>query len=139
MRAPSTGTEAATREAAILVEAGLDVAAFGRLGKLAEGTRRPYGVPLAAWDVREAAADAIELAFTLPPGAYATLVVKRLFAWTLEPRARKERPAARPVRPPRPPEPTQEERIAERRRTGFLAAKRARRAARRGAGTEPAR
>jgi tRNA pseudouridine13 synthase len=81
----------------------------------------------------------VNLAFTLPPGAYATLVVKRLFAWTLEPRARGERPAAKPVRPPRPPEPTPEERIAERRRTGFLAAKRARRAARRGAGTEPAR
>jgi tRNA pseudouridine13 synthase len=29
----------------------------------------------------------VNVAFTLPPGAYATLVVKRLFHWTLEPRA----------------------------------------------------
>ena len=28
----------------------------------------------------------VNVAFTLPPGAYATLVVKRLFHWTLEPR-----------------------------------------------------
>jgi tRNA pseudouridine13 synthase len=30
----------------------------------------------------------VNVAFTLPPGAYATLVVKRLFHWTLEPRRR---------------------------------------------------
>jgi tRNA pseudouridine13 synthase len=30
----------------------------------------------------------VNVAFTLPPGAYATLVVKRLFHWTLEPAAR---------------------------------------------------
>jgi len=29
----------------------------------------------------------VNVAFTLPPGAYATLVVKRLFHWTLEPRS----------------------------------------------------
>jgi tRNA pseudouridine13 synthase len=29
----------------------------------------------------------VNVAFTLPPGAYATLVVKRLFHWALEPRA----------------------------------------------------
>jgi tRNA pseudouridine13 synthase len=74
----------------------------------------------------------VNLAFTLPPGAYATLVVKRLFAWTLEPKAHRERRAPAPPRPARPPEPTPEERVAERRRTGFLAAKRARRAAKRG-------
>jgi tRNA pseudouridine13 synthase len=71
----------------------------------------------------------VNLAFTLPPGAYATLVVKRLFHWTLVPGARAaEKKAARPSRPP---EPSPEERILERRRTGFLAAKRARRDARR--------
>jgi tRNA pseudouridine13 synthase len=69
----------------------------------------------------------VNLAFTLPPGAYATLVVKRLFWWTLQPGAKREperkAPAPRPV-------PTPEERVAERRATGFLAAKRARREAR---------
>jgi tRNA pseudouridine13 synthase len=70
----------------------------------------------------------VNLAFTLPPGAYATLVVKRLFWWTLQPGAKRETekkapPVARPV-------PTQKEKVEERRRTGFLAAKRARREAR---------
>jgi tRNA pseudouridine13 synthase len=37
----------------------------------------------------------VNVAFTLPPGAYATLVVKRLFHWTLEPgRARRATPHA---------------------------------------------
>jgi tRNA pseudouridine13 synthase len=71
----------------------------------------------------------VNLAFTLPPGAYATLVVKRLFHWTLVPGARDAEKRA--PKPPRPPEPTKEERLLERRRTGFLAAKRARREARR--------
>ncbi|HET8539396.1 MAG TPA: tRNA pseudouridine(13) synthase TruD [Anaeromyxobacter sp.] len=47
----------------------------------------------------------VNVAFTLPPGAYATLVVKRLFHWTLEPRrepsARGRRRAPRPELPPR--------------------------------------
>jgi tRNA pseudouridine13 synthase len=60
----------------------------------------------------------VNVAFTLPPGAYATLVVKRLFHWTLEaPRSR-----ARPAPPPRAPEP--------RKRTGFLAKRREQKAAR---------
>jgi tRNA pseudouridine13 synthase len=42
----------------------------------------------------------VNVAFTLPPGAYATLVVKRLFHWTLEPEPRKGR--ARPPRAARP-------------------------------------
>ncbi len=64
----------------------------------------------------------VHVAFTLPPGAYATLVVKRLFHWALEPGPR------RPVRPARP---TAEAAREPRRHTGFLARKRARRAARR--------
>ena len=42
----------------------------------------------------------VNVAFTLPPGAYATLVVKRLFHWTLEPEPGKGR--ARPPRAARP-------------------------------------
>jgi tRNA pseudouridine13 synthase len=64
----------------------------------------------------------VNVAFTLPPGAYATLVVKRLFHWTLEPR-RVERAARPPAPPPR-------DLHAERRETGFLARKRAKKAAR---------
>ncbi len=65
----------------------------------------------------------VNVAFTLPPGSYATLIVKRLFFWTFEPGP------ARP-RPPPPPRPTPEQIHDERRRTGFLARKRARKAER---------
>jgi len=85
-------------------------------GKLVVGEARP--------DEMNRGRLKVNVAFTLPPGAYATLVVKRLFWWTLEPR-RGKRPAPAPRRAT--PTPTPE----ERRRTGFLAAKRARREARR--------
>ncbi|HUL59336.1 MAG TPA: tRNA pseudouridine(13) synthase TruD [Anaeromyxobacteraceae bacterium] len=78
----------------------------------------------------------VNVAFTLPPGAYATLVVKRLFHWTLEPHPRAGRRAEPPPPapagpPPRhrpegsaiPPAPSPEPR-------GFLARQRARKAAR---------
>src|SRR5512133_1562723 len=42
----------------------------------------------------------VNVAFTLPPGAYATLVVKRLFHWTLEPRRGASR--GKPVAAPEP-------------------------------------
>jgi len=64
----------------------------------------------------------VNVAFTLPPGAYATLVVKRLFFWTLEPRA-KAKPVPKATR-------TAEQVHEERKKTGFLANKRARRARR---------
>jgi tRNA pseudouridine13 synthase len=73
----------------------------------------------------------VNVAFTLPPGAYATLVVKRLFHWTLEPRRSREAP-----RPPAPP--PRRDLHAERRATGFLAKKRARKAAREAARGEGA-
>ncbi len=60
----------------------------------------------------------VNVAFTLPPGAYATLVVKRLFHWTLEPPHSRARPA--PAAPaPEPP-----------RRPGFLERRREEKAAR---------
>lgn len=65
----------------------------------------------------------VNVAFTLPPGAYATLVVKRLFWWTLQPGRKRAEPA-------KPPRPTPEQIHEERKKTGFLAKKRARRAAR---------
>jgi len=64
----------------------------------------------------------LNVAFTLPPGAYATLVVKRLFWWTLEPGAAKKAAAARAAPKPRP---TQKEMHQQRKETGFLAVKRA--------------
>jgi tRNA pseudouridine13 synthase len=61
----------------------------------------------------------VNVAFTLPPGAYATLVVKRLFHWTLEPK-RGAQPRAAPPPPPPAREPPQ----------GFLARRRAEKEAR---------
>jgi tRNA pseudouridine13 synthase len=70
----------------------------------------------------------VHVAFTLPPGAYATLVVKRLFHWTLQPGARRLPAPAAPAPVRRTPQQLHE----ERKRTGFLARQRARREARGG-------
>jgi tRNA pseudouridine13 synthase len=89
-------------------------------GRLAVGEARP--------DELNRGRLRVNVAFTLPPGAYATLVVKRLFHWTLEPRRaspvrradRREAPAAaRPtvVMPAPPPPPAAPQ--------GFLARRRA--------------
>src|SRR5690606_2995896 len=51
MRQPPAGTDAAAREDAILDAEGLAPADFARVGKLAEGTRRPLAVPLAELSV----------------------------------------------------------------------------------------
>jgi tRNA pseudouridine13 synthase len=85
----------------------------------------------------------VNVAFTLPPGAYATLVVKRLFHWTLEPgrsragsprrEGRRDEPRATPAAPHAdlpalPPAPAAPAAPAPAR--GFLARKRAEKEAR---------
>ena len=78
----------------------------------------------------------VNVAFTLDPGAYATLVVKRLFHWTLEPHreadSRGRRRAPRPELPPRArPEGTPAAAPAPRPGAeGFLARRRAEKEAR---------
>jgi tRNA pseudouridine13 synthase len=73
---PPAGTPSAAREDALLAAEGIDATAWKVLGKLAEGTRRPLLVPVANAEVRAGdAPDALVLAFTLPPGAYATVLV----------------------------------------------------------------
>jgi tRNA pseudouridine13 synthase len=83
----------------------------------------------------------VNVAFTLEPGAYATLVVKRLFQWTLEPRrdaeGRGRRRAPRPELPPRSapegapaPPPKEGAPAVPEPRLGFLARKRAEKEAR---------
>ncbi len=72
----------------------------------------------------------VNVAFTLPPGAYATLVVKRLFWWTLEPGARKKEEAVERALAAIPrPKKTQQQMHTERKETGFLARKKAAKAA----------
>ncbi len=87
-----------------------------RPGKLVVGEARPDDLNRGRLKVN--------VAFTLRPGAYATLVVKRLFSWTLAPGAR-ARPKPRPK-----PRPTPEQIREERQRTGFLARRRAEKARR---------
>jgi tRNA pseudouridine13 synthase len=73
--------EAGAREAALLARNGLQPSSFERLGPIAEGTRRPLTVP-----VGEARAelgdepDTLRLGFTLPSGAYATVLVDEIIA-----------------------------------------------------------
>ncbi len=78
MRQPGAGTPAAEREAAILDAAGLPRDGFARVRALAEGTRRDAAVPLGEPAVAAADDGTLEVAFTLPGGAYATVVMREV-------------------------------------------------------------
>jgi tRNA pseudouridine13 synthase len=79
MMAPPPGTPASAREQTLWDEDGLGPAAMGEMGKLAEGTRRPLVVPLGAPSVRAGdEAGSVVLDFSLPPGAYATVLLQEV-------------------------------------------------------------
>ena len=78
MRAPAPGTPAAEREAAILAAAGVTAEDLRRAGPLGEGTRRDAAVVVSATQVGIAGADAIDVCFTLPSGAYATTIMREV-------------------------------------------------------------
>ncbi len=79
MMSPPKGSAAHAREAALLAEEGIDVERFARLGKLAEGTRRPLRAPLAAPQVEEGPEpSSLVVRFSLPPGSYATVVIAEI-------------------------------------------------------------
>jgi tRNA pseudouridine13 synthase len=61
-------------EEEVLAAAGLTLEDFRKVGRLAEGTRRPLRVPVRDAETF-AEAGALTLAFTLPPGAYATVLI----------------------------------------------------------------
>lgn len=77
MRAPAAASAAAVREQAILDDSGLAIASFASVRAIAEGTRRD-----AAIAVRDAAAEVVEgdlvVRFTLPAGAYATVIMREI-------------------------------------------------------------
>jgi tRNA(Glu) U13 pseudouridine synthase TruD len=77
MRAPPAGTQAASRETAILDAAGLSPDSFGAVRAIAEGTRRDAAVAVGNPLVR-AITDGVEVAFSLPGGAYATAVMREV-------------------------------------------------------------
>jgi tRNA pseudouridine13 synthase len=77
MMTPPPGTTAHQREQEILTEAGLEASEFGRLGRLAEGTRRPLVARIEGIEVR-AEGDRLRVGFVLPAGSYATVVLEEI-------------------------------------------------------------
>jgi tRNA pseudouridine13 synthase len=72
MQRPEGEVDAA--EQAVLAAEGLTLDSFRRLGGIAEGTRRPFAVPVA--DARwRSEGTTVELEFTLPAGSYATVLL----------------------------------------------------------------
>ena len=78
MRSPPDGTPAQAREARLLAEVELDVAAFRAVASLAPGTRRAATIVIGAPAAITAGPGAIRLELTLPSGAYATSVAREL-------------------------------------------------------------
>jgi tRNA pseudouridine13 synthase len=63
----------------VLAEAGLALDDFARVARIAEGTRRDGAVALADVDARlPDEPDALDVSFTLPAGAYATVVMREI-------------------------------------------------------------
>lgn len=77
MRRPTDGSPAATREAAVLDGAGLSIESFQAVRQIAEGTRRDATIEVGTPTVR-ADGDAVEIAFSLPGGAYATTIMREI-------------------------------------------------------------
>jgi tRNA pseudouridine13 synthase len=78
MRAPPDGTLAAEREAAILAAGGLARDSFASVRAIAEGTRRDATIQVSSPTVIQLDNAGIEVAFSLPGGAYATAVMREL-------------------------------------------------------------
>jgi tRNA pseudouridine13 synthase len=78
MRQPGDGSPAAEREAAILAREGLDRGAFAAVRAIAEGTRRDATIEVRDVAVTAVDGSTIEVAFTLPGGAYATTVMREI-------------------------------------------------------------
>jgi tRNA pseudouridine13 synthase len=78
MRQCAAGSVAEEREAQILSHHGLAPGAFAAVRAIAEGTRRDATIEVGAARVTEIDGSTIEVAFTLPGGAYATTVMREL-------------------------------------------------------------
>lgn len=78
MRSPEPGTAAAGLEAEILGDADVDPAWFSRFARLTPGTRRPIAVVIGDPGVNSIDGPDIEVTFTLPAGAYATVVLSEI-------------------------------------------------------------
>jgi len=78
MRLPGNASQAAAREDEVLARAGLPREAFATVRAIAEGTRRDAAVELSGATVVPVDGSTIEIAFTLPGGAYATAIMREV-------------------------------------------------------------
>jgi tRNA pseudouridine13 synthase len=78
MRGPEAGTAAGEREAEILAWAGVAASDFSRVGALGEGTRRHLAIAITDPTVTATGDDVIDVSFSLPAGAYATVVMREV-------------------------------------------------------------
>lgn len=78
MTAPKPATPAAQLEAKILEQANITTADFAAAAGIAEGSRRPLRVPISEPVLRDLGDRAIEIAFGLPPGSYATVLLDEI-------------------------------------------------------------
>ena len=81
MKAPPPGSPAAAREDAVWAAGGVPPAALAEMGAIAEGTRRPFTVPIGEPEAaigEGGEADALVIAFSLPSGAYATVLIDEI-------------------------------------------------------------
>ena len=80
VRAPDVTTEAGAKEAQILQEANLSLEDFRRVGDIAEGSRRDAAIELLDVSVHDGGdvAGSVVIGFTLPSGAYATVVMREV-------------------------------------------------------------
>jgi tRNA pseudouridine13 synthase len=74
---PAPGSPALALEERVLEEGGVSPADFAALGRLARGGRRPLTVPVLGATV-ESADEGLWLGFALPPGAYATVLLREV-------------------------------------------------------------
>lgn len=70
--------EALRREQDVLDAAGLEPSDFERFAKLTAGTRRAIVLPVEAIDLTLRSPDVVELAFSLPAGSYASVILRAL-------------------------------------------------------------
>ena len=78
MRAAADGSEARSREDRVLAAAGLGDGAFANVRAIAEGTRRDATIEVRDTAVTAVDGSTLEVAFTLPGGAYATAVMREV-------------------------------------------------------------
>ncbi|MEM1415249.1 MAG: tRNA pseudouridine(13) synthase TruD [Myxococcota bacterium] len=93
---PRAEADAGAAEERLEGQWGFGPEAYARMGKLGQGTRRPVRVRPEGL-ARDDVAEGWQLRFTLPPGSYATVLLRELFG---DPPAREAKPAPAMPAPP---------------------------------------